>query len=323
MATIAILVYRVGKFSAMSQFKASCRAEVDILFELYHLTTSWNFDDLLLYLERASIRRPRPLPWQNGLFEDSLKAAGLSGMDAGTKLYISNLDFGVSNEDIRELFSEIGELVRYAIHFDKDGRPSGNLLGDCCNISNMKVAFPGTAEVVFARTTDAFQAFKRYNNVQLDGRLMKIEIIGAKAEIPISPRVNVGGASGKKRTVVMAYCCCCLKILSKYCKGLDLVVPEVALQRQITILCKEVVVVLATSVVVPAAVAVELVAMDVVVPATAVGVVAGHAGERELSRNQLMNLTKNSRAIMLRPCSLDWVLLLKKKKMQCTKSCGC
>ncbi|CAA0831227.1 THO complex subunit 4D [Striga hermonthica] len=133
-----------------------------------------------------SIRRPRPLPWQNGLFEDSLKAAGLSGMDAGTKLHISNLAFGVSNEDIRELFSEVGELVRYAIHFDKDGRPSG------------------TAEVVFARTTDAFQAFKRYNNVQLDGRLMKIDIIGAKAEIPISPRVNVGGAYGKKRTVVMA-----------------------------------------------------------------------------------------------------------------------
>ncbi|CAA0836814.1 THO complex subunit 4D [Striga hermonthica] len=79
-----------------------------------------------------SIRRPRPLPWHNGLFEDI-----------------------------------------------------------------------GTAEVVFARKTDALQAFKRYNNVQLDGRPMKIDIIGANAEIPISPRFNVGGPNGKKRTVVM------------------------------------------------------------------------------------------------------------------------
>ncbi|XP_057784192.1 THO complex subunit 4D-like isoform X2 [Salvia miltiorrhiza] len=135
----------------------------------------------------GSFRRTKNLPWQSGLIEESLKAAGLSGLEAGTKLFISNLDVGVSNEDIRELFSEIGELIRYAIHFDKNGRPSGS------------------AEVVFARRSDAFQALKRYNNVQLDGKPMKIEVVGANAEIPLSARVNVvGGANGKKRTVVMS-----------------------------------------------------------------------------------------------------------------------
>ncbi|KAL6518655.1 hypothetical protein OROGR_019157 [Orobanche gracilis] len=132
-----------------------------------------------------SVRRTKNLSWQNGLFEDSLKAAGLSVLEAGTKLYITNLDVGVSNEDIRELFLEIGELVRYAIHFDKNGRPSGS------------------AEVVFARRSDAFQAFKRYNNVQLDGRPMKIVIVGPNLETPISTSVNVGGANGKKRTLAM------------------------------------------------------------------------------------------------------------------------
>ncbi|XP_047972898.1 THO complex subunit 4D-like isoform X2 [Salvia hispanica] len=139
------------------------------------------------YTIAKSFRRTKNLPWQSGLLEESLKAAGLSGLEAGTKLFISNLDAGVSNEDIRELFSEIGELIRYAIHFDKNGRLSGS------------------AEVVFARRSDAFQALKRYNNVQLDGRPMKIEIVGSNAEIPLSARVNVvGGANGKKRTVVMA-----------------------------------------------------------------------------------------------------------------------
>ncbi|XP_022879682.1 THO complex subunit 4D-like isoform X2 [Olea europaea var. sylvestris] len=138
------------------------------------------------YTIAKSFRRTKNLPWQNGLFEDSLRVAGLSGLANGTKLYVSNLDVGVTNDDIRELFSELGEMVRYAIHYDKTGRPSG------------------TAEVVFARRSDAFQALKRYNNVQLDGKPMKIEIIGTNAEIPLSARVNVvGGSNGKKRTVVM------------------------------------------------------------------------------------------------------------------------
>ncbi|KAJ8565009.1 hypothetical protein K7X08_001469 [Anisodus acutangulus] len=126
------------------------------------------------------------LPWQNGLLEDSLRAAGLSssGLESGTKVYVSNLDVGVTNSDIRELFSEMGELIRYAIHYDKNGRPSGS------------------AEVVFARRSDAYQALKRYNNVQLDGKPMKIEVVTPKPDIPLSARVDVRRANAR-RTVVM------------------------------------------------------------------------------------------------------------------------
>ncbi|KAI7737640.1 hypothetical protein M8C21_023683 [Ambrosia artemisiifolia] len=132
-----------------------------------------------------SFCRPKNLPWQRDLLEESLKAAGVNGLDNGAKLYVSNLDSGVTNEDIRELFSEIGELKRYAIHYDKSGRPNG------------------TAEVMFARRSDAFQALKRYNHVQLDGKPMKIEIVGAKSEAPLSPRVNVVGGVNGQRTVFM------------------------------------------------------------------------------------------------------------------------
>ncbi|KAM0891412.1 hypothetical protein ACQ4PT_026427 [Festuca glaucescens] len=76
------------------------------------------------------------------------------------KLYISNLDYNVSNEDIKELFSEVGDVERYSINYDKSGRSKG------------------TAEVVFTRRSDALAALKRYNNVQLDGKPMKIEFIG-------------------------------------------------------------------------------------------------------------------------------------------------
>ncbi|GMP32511.1 hypothetical protein CsSME_00006232 [Camellia sinensis var. sinensis] len=72
----------------------------------------------------SSFRRTKNFPWQRDLFEDSLRAAGLNGVENGTKLYISNLDIGVTNEDIKELFSEIGQLKRYTVHYDKNGRPS-------------------------------------------------------------------------------------------------------------------------------------------------------------------------------------------------------
>ncbi|XP_071707849.1 THO complex subunit 4B-like [Rutidosis leptorrhynchoides] len=91
--------------------------------------------------------------------------------EAGTKLYVSNLNYQVTNEDIKVLFSEVGELKRYAIHYDRSGRSKG------------------TAEVVFVRQSDAVVAMRRYNNVQLDGQPMQLELVGVKivTPVPIAP----------------------------------------------------------------------------------------------------------------------------------------
>ena len=64
-------------------------------FLTFHLDIFWTF---LL----QSFHRTKNLPWQNGLLEDSLRAAGISsGLESGTKVYVSNLDVGVTNSDIR------------------------------------------------------------------------------------------------------------------------------------------------------------------------------------------------------------------------------
>uniref|UniRef100_A0A5B7AAH8 Putative THO complex subunit 4A n=1 Tax=Davidia involucrata TaxID=16924 RepID=A0A5B7AAH8_DAVIN len=112
-----------------------------------------------------------------------------SSIETGTKLYVSNLEYGVSNEDLKELFSEVGDLKRFSIHYDRSGRSKG------------------TAEVVFSRRQDGLSAVKRYNNVQLDGKPMKIEIVGTNIVTPAVPQPadgtfgNINGVprSGQRR----------------------------------------------------------------------------------------------------------------------------
>ncbi|KAG8371432.1 hypothetical protein BUALT_Bualt13G0087000 [Buddleja alternifolia] len=99
--------------------------------------------------------------WGHDMFSGGGGGGGrASSIETGTKLYISNLDYGVSSEDIKELFAEVGDLKRYIIHYDRSCRSKG------------------TAEVVFSRRQDAIAAVKKYNNVQLDGKPMKIELVG-------------------------------------------------------------------------------------------------------------------------------------------------
>ncbi|KAL0681647.1 hypothetical protein Bca4012_048494 [Brassica carinata] len=101
--------------------------------------------------------------WEHEAFR-SRSTRSSAGIETGTKLYISNLDYGVMNDDIKELFSEVGELKRYTVHFDRSGRSKG------------------TAEVVYSRRGDAIAAVKKYNDVQLDGKPMKIEIVGTNLQ---------------------------------------------------------------------------------------------------------------------------------------------
>ncbi|KAI9366202.1 hypothetical protein BD770DRAFT_375627 [Pilaira anomala] len=111
-----------------------------------------------------------------------------SNTRANNSLVVANLHFNVTEKDLYDLFGQIGQLKRAFLHIGPNGKSAG------------------IADVVFVNPNDAEKARNTYNNVELDGRPMRItqsSIISAIAAVPAlngsGRRGNVRGGNNNRR----------------------------------------------------------------------------------------------------------------------------
>ncbi|EDW88201.2 aly/REF export factor 2 [Drosophila yakuba] len=76
-----------------------------------------------------------------------------------TFLMVCNLDYGVNDDDIMELFNESGLVQQGLVHYDREG----NSLG--------------TAQLMCKYRADAMKIIKQFHGVFLDGRRLKLHLI--------------------------------------------------------------------------------------------------------------------------------------------------
>eukprot|EP00982_Pelagococcus_subviridis_P001143 9166-Pelagococcus_subviridis.AAC.3 len=82
-----------------------------------------------------------------------------------------------------ELFQQVGAVKKAGLNFDENGRSKG------------------TAEIIFASPASAQKAIQTYNGVKLDGRPLKIELIGGGGGLGGSLAGRLSGVGAGGRTV--------------------------------------------------------------------------------------------------------------------------
>jgi len=96
--------------------------------------------------------------------------------------YISNLDFNVTNSDLKELFSDYSSVKKSTLKFDRSGRSEG------------------TASVVFGNRDEAHRAKNRYTKMCLDGKVMELELVegaaGSVKKLSSGIMLSKGGGGG-------------------------------------------------------------------------------------------------------------------------------
>ena len=97
------------------------------------------------------------------------------------KLYVGNLPFSVSDDQLKEIFSPYGEIEEVNVIIDKFSRRS-----------------KGFGFVTFKEDGDADKAITEMNDKDFDGRKLKVNEAKPMEERPAGERRSFGGGGGNR-----------------------------------------------------------------------------------------------------------------------------
>jgi len=98
------------------------------------------------------------------------RRGGALSIETGTKIGIENLEYTVSEENLRELMETVGSVKKVVIKYDKSGRSEG------------------AAEITFIRKADAQSALRTYQGTLVDGKAIRLSILGSN--LPVETHNN-------------------------------------------------------------------------------------------------------------------------------------
>ncbi len=96
-----------------------------------------------------------------------------------SRLFVGNLSYNVSEEDVRELFSQAGELKDVTLVVDRDTRRP-----------------KGFGFVEYTNQADAEKAIQMFNDQELDGRRLNVSMARPREERSSSGGGSYGGGYG-------------------------------------------------------------------------------------------------------------------------------
>jgi len=122
--------------------------------------------------------------WEHDLYEEEEEVeeeyieeeAPIRAIQTGTKVAVDNLEYSVSEDNLQEIFEALGQLKGVSVHYDKSGRSEG------------------TGEITFVRRADAQAAIRQYNGVEIDGKAVRLSLVGSNLQVP-AQRSRVRGAN--------------------------------------------------------------------------------------------------------------------------------
>merc|ERR1712038_2017786 len=111
-----------------------------------------------------------------------LKGNGLISNPVGA-VQVSNLDYGITHADLKEIFAKSGNVNKITLNFDENGKSRG------------------TAVVTFKDRAAALKAVDEYDRAQVDGRTMFLKVLATVGHSPKkgSPKKRFTPQKGSKK----------------------------------------------------------------------------------------------------------------------------